>query len=110
MVLEQPAKGVAQPLQPCLASAADHEDLLDDNADVIPALGPGNTSVESAASNEDEVENPDRPTGFRFAVVFGCLFIGDFFVGYVGQRPGGASEHCYMVTVDFDMRCRTPAV
>lgn len=31
----------------------------------------------------DETENPDRPKGFRFAVVFACILMGDFFVGYV---------------------------
>jgi hypothetical protein len=30
----------------------------------------------------DVDENPDRPTGFRFAVVFACILFGDFFVGY----------------------------
>ncbi|WPG99008.1 Hypothetical protein R9X50_00181000 [Acrodontium crateriforme] len=32
--------------------------------------------------NEDEIENPERPKGIRFAVLFCCILLGDFFVGY----------------------------
>lgn len=43
--------------------------------------------VPSVISREgiDEIENPDRPRGFTFAVVFACILMGDFFVGYVSD-------------------------
>lgn len=38
---------------------------------------------EDEDEDEDETENPDRPKGFKFAVVFTCLLLGEFVVGYV---------------------------
>jgi hypothetical protein len=32
--------------------------------------------------DDDEVENPNRPKGFAFAVVYACILMGDFVVGY----------------------------
>jgi len=44
-----------------------------------------NVPVARAPTDETpETENPNRPKGFRFAVVFACILLGDFFVGYVG--------------------------
>lgn len=48
----------------------------------------GNSSAksaepEAAESAEEETENPDRPKGIKFVIVYGCILLGDFFVGYV---------------------------
>lgn len=51
---------------------------------VHPAL-PTSTAEHELA----ETENPNRPKGFRFAVVFACILMGDFFVGYVGAVGAG---------------------
>lgn len=40
----------------------------------------------NAANNEDEYENPSRPKGVRFVVLFLSILAGDFFVGYVRRR------------------------
>ena len=50
----------------------------------------GNSSVksaepEAAESAEEETENPDRPKGIRFVIVYSCILLGDFFVGYVSR-------------------------
>ncbi|KAH8811527.1 putative efflux pump antibiotic resistance protein [Xylogone sp. PMI_703] len=37
---------------------------------------------------EDDVENPDRPKGFSFAVVYTCILFGDFFTGYDSSCVG----------------------
>lgn len=37
-------------------------------------------------SDEDEVENPDRPRGLKFAVLLLCILIGDFLTGYVSLQ------------------------
>jgi hypothetical protein len=33
--------------------------------------------------DNDDVENPNRPKGFSFAIVYTCILFGDFFTGYV---------------------------
>jgi hypothetical protein len=33
--------------------------------------------------DDDDVENPNRPKGFSFAIVYTCILFGDFFTGYV---------------------------
>lgn len=38
---------------------------------------------EAAESTEEGTENPDRPKGIRFVIVYSCILLGDFFVGYV---------------------------
>jgi len=40
--------------------------------------------TEAAELDNDhaEVENPNRPTGLTFAVVYACILMGDFAVGY----------------------------
>ncbi|KAF3770557.1 hypothetical protein M406DRAFT_33124 [Cryphonectria parasitica EP155] len=43
------------------------------------AVGP---ATEQSTQGEDGTENPDRPKGVRFAIVYGCILLGDFFVGY----------------------------
>lgn len=37
----------------------------------------------SGPVDDDDVENPNRPKGFSFAVVYTCILFGDFFTGYV---------------------------
>ncbi|KAJ5500747.1 Major facilitator superfamily domain general substrate transporter [Penicillium expansum] len=37
---------------------------------------------EAAESAEEGVENPERPKGIRFVIVYSCILLGDFFVGY----------------------------
>lgn len=34
-------------------------------------------------TGQEETENPDRPTGIKFIILFLCILLGDFFVGYV---------------------------
>ena len=41
------------------------------------------TPVTPGQDGPSETENPNRPKGFRFAVVFACILMADFFVGYV---------------------------
>lgn len=43
-------------------------------------------TVTDQGVNAGEIENPDRPKGFRFAVVYACILMGDFFVGYVRMQ------------------------
>jgi len=40
-------------------------------------------SAESPPETSDDVENPNRPKGFSFAVLYTCILFGDFFTGYV---------------------------
>lgn len=37
----------------------------------------------STASNKEEAENPNRPKGIRFVLLFSCVLLGCFVVGYV---------------------------
>ncbi|KAJ5954666.1 Major facilitator superfamily domain general substrate transporter [Penicillium viridicatum] len=37
---------------------------------------------EAIESAEEGTENPDRPKGIRFVIVYSCILLGDFFVGY----------------------------
>lgn len=46
----------------------------------VPQVATGN---QDAPVDDAEIENPDRPKGIKFAIVFACLLMGDFFVGYV---------------------------
>jgi hypothetical protein len=62
----------------------DHEGLLSQGE---PA---GNSSAksaepEAAESAEEGTENPDRPKGILFVIVYSCILLGDFFVGYVSR-------------------------
>lgn len=41
---------------------------------------PANPTVNSG---EEEIENPSRPKGLRFVILFISILAGDFFVGYV---------------------------
>lgn len=45
---------------------------------------------DNARSEEEEIENPQRPKGAKFAILFLCILLGDFFVGYVRlvSQPG----------------------
>ena len=43
--------------------------------------GASRSSDEEAG--EEEFENPNRPKGVKFAILFLCILLGDFFVGYV---------------------------
>lgn len=48
-----------------------------------PLLGDSRPDALRDAHGEDEIENPDRPRGVRFAILFLCILLGDFFTGYV---------------------------
>ncbi len=50
-----------------------------------PLLGDSRIGDVNDTTGADEIENPERPTGARFAVLFFCILLGDFFSGYV--RP-----------------------
>lgn len=39
--------------------------------------------ISDAEHDTDDVENPNRPKGFSFAIVYTCILFGDFFTGYV---------------------------
>lgn len=45
----------------------------------LPADAPPHPSK---PSDNDDVDNPNRPKGFAFAVVYSCILMGDFIVGY----------------------------
>lgn len=49
----------------------------------------------NANSTEEEIENPSRPKGIRFAILFLSILAGDFFVGYVRST----------LDIDFDSIC-----
>jgi hypothetical protein len=73
--------------------SSDHtleEDSIDEihaNGSKAPARSDDkDEDVAAAVDAVDAAENPKRPTGFRFAIIYGCILIGDFFVGYV-SRP-----------------------
>lgn len=48
-----------------------------------PLLGSSRTDYVSDYPGEYETENAERPTGVRFAILFFCILLGDFFSGYV---------------------------
>lgn len=52
-----------------------------------PARNSSTKSAEPEAieSAEEGTENPDRPKGIRFVIVYSCILLGDFFVGYVSR-------------------------
>ena len=50
-----------------------------------PLLADTEPGVPAEAPSDDEIENPDRPRGFKFAVLFVCILLGDFFTGYVRE-------------------------
>ena len=59
----------------------------------------GNSSAKSAEpeaveSAEEGTENPDRPKGIRFVIVYSCILLGDFFVGYVSRFCPPATLSC----------------
>jgi hypothetical protein len=35
----------------------------------------------------DETQDPNRPTGVRFALLYLCILLGSFFIGYVRDLP-----------------------
>jgi hypothetical protein len=39
--------------------------------------------ISDSGHDNDDVENPNRPKGFSFAIVYTCILFGDFFTGYV---------------------------
>ncbi len=47
---------------------------------------------ESGCAADDNSENVHNPTGIRFALLFTCLFLGNFFVGYVRVEPSQESK------------------
>ena len=55
--------------------------------------GKQNTSSDNASretgeeAGEDDYENQNRPKGVKFAILFLCILLGDFFVGYVRPLP-----------------------
>lgn len=49
----------------------------------------------NANTTEEEIENPSRPKGIRFAILFLSILAGDFFVGYVRST----------LDIDFDSIC-----
>lgn len=63
---------------------------LTTTTETTPLLQPGNNATaeptwrrgEEEDDDDDEMENPDRPKGFKFAVAYSCILLGDFFVGY----------------------------
>lgn len=68
---------------------------LTTTTETTPLLQPGNNATaeptwrrdEDEDGDDDETENPDRPRGFKFAVAYSCILLGDFFVGYVSFPP-----------------------
>ncbi|KAK6405762.1 hypothetical protein LTR95_018732, partial [Oleoguttula sp. CCFEE 5521] len=54
----------------------------DDRTPLLGGSAPTPQVVDLENTNADEVDNAKRPTGFKFAVVFACILLGDFFVGY----------------------------
>jgi len=36
--------------------------------------------------NEQEERDPNSPTGVRFAILYACILLGNFFTGYVSGR------------------------
>ena len=50
---------------------------------LLAGLQPVTASTAAKADDDnEEVENPNRPKGFTFAVVYACILMGDFVVGY----------------------------
>ena len=45
-----------------------------------------------AAQADQRPENDDGPKGIRFALLFTCILLGSFFIGYVGADP--SQERC----------------
>ena len=91
MASSHPGKNPSQQLQ-----APPDPDALDETSPLLDTQ----RAIHLRATNEpthrvenvDETENPERPTGFRFAVVYACILMGDFFVGYVCNTPYYASQ------------------
>nr|POE88027.1 hypothetical protein CFP56_11256 [Quercus suber] len=44
---------------------------------------PQHNDTSSTAVDTDEIENPHRPQGVKFVILFTCLLLGDFATGYV---------------------------
>ena len=66
--------------------------------------------AESAAVSQDEEaadahEDPNRPKGVRFALLYFCILLGSFFMGYV--RPW--RKFPVLRTMVLTMFCRIPA-
>ena len=47
---------------------------------------------ESGSAADEKSENVHGPTGIRFALLFTCLLLGNFFVGYVRVELSQESE------------------
>nr|OQO22982.1 hypothetical protein B0A51_08261 [Rachicladosporium sp. CCFEE 5018] len=55
---------------------------MDDRTPLLVGDTSSPRAIDTQDSVDDEIENPTRPTGFKFAIVFACILLGDFFVGY----------------------------
>jgi hypothetical protein len=53
----------------------------------------------------DEAQDPNRPKGVRFALLYLCILLGSFFIGYVRDTGSQRSQ-----TVNLTPRSRIPAV
>lgn len=73
---------------------------------LLPA-GAGVTGIVDPAvarpppGDQQETENPNRPTGLRFAIVYISILLGDFFVGYVCSNPKpGVINYLQIIKLD----------
>jgi hypothetical protein len=48
---------------------------------------------------DDDVENPNRPKGFSFAIIYTCILFGDFFTGYVGFLISDSQINAYFTRI-----------
>ncbi|KAK6442461.1 hypothetical protein LTR95_001293 [Oleoguttula sp. CCFEE 5521] len=54
----------------------------DDRTPLLAADTSSSPAIGTQDAVDDKIENSKRPTGFKFAIVFACILLGDFFVGY----------------------------
>lgn len=91
---EQVVAGLTTPL----LSAGDRalaQEINRKNAQSTTNLSNDIEDASSTVSAEDDIENPDRPKGVRFAIVFACILMGDFFIGYVRAPVHSGTKNLY---------------
>nr|OQO17924.1 hypothetical protein B0A51_12855 [Rachicladosporium sp. CCFEE 5018] len=55
---------------------------MDDRTPLLAGDTSSPRAIDTQDSIDDEFEDPTRPAGSKFAIVFACILLGDFFVGY----------------------------
>jgi hypothetical protein len=75
--------GIPQEKTDAAITAGDVSKKAENKGAESDGAGPAG-QISDSGHADDDVENPNRPKGFSFAVVYTCILFGDFFTGYVG--------------------------